>query len=134
MKTAALIGPVQFVAMTYFICIVVSLLVGLGKTKELVLTGKMISVEEALSINLVNKVMPDEKLMEEAFTMAKMITRHSPIAVGLAKFSVQNAQDVDNYTGKIIERAAFSLAFTSDDQTEGMKAFLQKRKPSYKGK
>ncbi len=111
-----------------------SKLVGLGKAKELVLTGKMISAQEALSINLVNKVVPDEKLMEEAFAMAKMITRHSPVAVGLAKFSVQNAQDLDNYTGKIIERAAFSLAFASEDQTEGMKAFLEKRKPSYKGK
>ena len=107
---------------------------GLGKAKELVLTGKMISAEEALSINLVNKVVPDDKLMEEAFAMAKMITRHSPVAVGLAKFSVQNSQDLDNYTGKIIERASFSLAFASEDQTEGMKAFLEKRKPSYKGK
>jgi len=111
-----------------------SKLVGLGKAKELVLTGKMISAEEALAINLVNKVVPDDKLMEEAFAMAKMITRHSPVAVGLAKFSVQNSQDVDNYTGKIIERASFSLAFASEDQTEGMKAFLEKRKPSYKGK
>ncbi len=111
-----------------------SKLVGLGKAKELVLTGKIISAEEALSINLVNKVVPDDKLMEEAFAMARMITRHSPIAVGLAKYSVQNSKDVDNYTGKIIERASFSLAFASEDQKEGMKAFLEKRKPSYKGK
>jgi enoyl-CoA hydratase/carnithine racemase len=111
-----------------------SKLVGLGKAKELVLTGKMISAQEALVIGLVNKVVPDDKLMEEAFAMAKMITRHSPVAVGLAKYSVQNSQDVDNYTGKIIERASFSLAFASEDQKEGMKAFLEKRKPSYKGK
>jgi enoyl-CoA hydratase len=111
-----------------------SKLVGLGKAKELVLTGKIISAEEALSINLVNKVVPDDKLMEEAFAMARMITRHSSIAVGLAKYSVQNSKDVDNYTGKIIERASFSLAFASEDQKEGMKAFLEKRKPNYKGK
>ena len=111
-----------------------SKLVGPGKAKELVLTGKIISAEEALLINLVNKVVPDDKLMEEAFVMARMITRHSPVAVGLAKFSVQNSQNLSNYTGKIIERASFSLAFSSEDQTEGMKAFLEKRKPSYKGK
>jgi enoyl-CoA hydratase/carnithine racemase len=111
-----------------------SKLVGPGKAKELVLTGKIISAEEALFIHLVNKVVPDDKLMEEAFAMARMITRHSPVAVGLAKFSVQNSQDLSNYTGKIIERASFSLAFASEDQTEGMKAFLEKRKPSYKGK
>jgi enoyl-CoA hydratase len=111
-----------------------SKLVGLGKAKELVLTGKMIPAQEALAIGLVNKVVPDDKLMEEAFAMAKMITRHSPVAVGLAKYSVQNSQDVDNYTGKTIERASFSLAFASEDQKEGMKAFLEKRKPSYKGK
>jgi enoyl-CoA hydratase len=111
-----------------------SKLVGLGKAKELVLTGRMISAQEALSIGLVNKVVPDEKLMEETFAMAKLITRHSAVAVGLAKCSVQNAQDLDNYAGKIIERAAFSLAFASDDHTEGMSAFLEKRKPSYKGK
>ena len=111
-----------------------SKLVGPGKAKELVLTGKIISAEEALSIHLINKVVPDDKLMEEAFAMAGMITRHSPVAVGLAKFSVQNSQDLSNYTGKIIERASFSLAFASEDQTEGMKAFLEKRKPSYKGK
>jgi enoyl-CoA hydratase/carnithine racemase len=111
-----------------------SKLVGPGKAKELVLTGKIISAEEALSINLINKVVPDDKLMEEAFAMTKMITRHSPVAVGLAKFSVQNSQDLSNYAGKIIERASFSLAFASEDQTEGMKAFLEKRKPTYKGK
>lgn len=111
-----------------------SKLVGPGKAKELVLTGKIISAEEALLINLVNKVVPDDKLMEEAFVMARMITRHSPVAVGLAKFSVQNSQNLSNYTGKIIERACLSLAFASEDQTEGMKAFLEKRKPSYKGK
>jgi len=111
-----------------------SKLVGPGKAKELVLTGKIISAEEALSINLINKVVPDDKLMEEAFAMTKMITRHSPVAVGLAKFSVQNSQDLSNYAGKIIERASFSLAFASEDQTEGMKAFLEKRKTNLQRK
>lgn len=109
-------------------------LVGLGKAKELVLTGSMISAQEALAINLVNKVVPDEMLMDEAIRMAKSITRHSSVAVGLAKHSVQNASDADLHTGRVIERACFSLAFSSEDKKEGMRAFLEKRKPNYKGK
>jgi enoyl-CoA hydratase/carnithine racemase len=109
-------------------------LVGIGKALELCLTGKVISAQEALAINLVNKVVPDDKLMDEAIAMAKMITRHSPVAIWLTKHSVQNAANIDIHTGKIIERACFSLAFSSEDQTEGMRAFLEKRKPVYKGK
>ena len=109
-------------------------LVGLGKAKELVFTGKIISAQEALAINLVNEVVPDDKLMEGAIAMAKMMTRHSPVALGLAKYALQNAADVDLHTGKAIERTCFSLCFASQDQKEGMRAFLEKRKPSYKEK
>jgi enoyl-CoA hydratase len=109
-------------------------LVGLGKAKELVLTGKIIPSQEALSINLVNKVVPDDKLLEEAFSMAKAMTRHSPIAISLAKYAMQNASDADLQRGRAIERSCFSLAFASQDQTEGMRAFLEKRKPKYQGK
>lgn len=83
---------------------------------------------------MVNKVVPDDKLMEEAASMARMITRHSPVAVGLAKYAVQNAAYVDIYKGKAIERSYFSLAFSSEDQIEGMRAFLEKRRPNYKGR
>jgi len=109
-------------------------LVGMGKACEIVLTGKPIPANEALSIGLVNKVVPEDKLMEEAFSMAKSIIRHSPVAVGLAKYALKNAAEADLKTGKSIERACFSLAFASEDQKEGMRAFLEKRKPVYKGK
>ncbi|MDD5168453.1 MAG: enoyl-CoA hydratase-related protein [Syntrophales bacterium] len=109
-------------------------LVGIGKAKELCLTGRMVPAAEALAIGLVNKVVAEEKLLEEAIAMAKMISRHSPVAVGLTKYSVQNASQTDLRTGKSIERSCFSLAFASEDQTEGMKAFLEKRKPNYRGK
>jgi enoyl-CoA hydratase len=109
-------------------------LVGIGKAKELVMTGKIISAEEACRINLVNAVVEDEKLMEEALNMARMMTKHSPVALGLAKFSIQNGADVDLRTASAIENACFSMAFSSDDQKEGMRAFLEKRKPVYKGK
>jgi enoyl-CoA hydratase/carnithine racemase len=109
-------------------------LVGIGKTKELVMSGKIIGAEEACQINLVNTVVDDEKLMEEAITMARSMTKHSPVALGLAKFSVQNAAEADLRTAAALENAYFSMAFASEDQKEGMRAFLEKRKPIYKGK
>jgi len=109
-------------------------LVGMGKACELVLTGRPIPAPEALAIGLVNKVVPEEKLLDEALSMAKAITRHSPVAVSLAKYAVKNAAEADLKTGKSIERACFSLAFASEDQKEGMRAFLEKRKPAYKGR
>lgn len=108
-------------------------LVGLGKAKEMVLTGCMIDAAEALRINLVNQVVPDDQLMTSAIEMAKTISRHSPVALGLAKYAVQNAADADIHTARTIENTCFSLAFSSEDKTEGMKAFLEKRKPDYKG-
>jgi len=109
-------------------------LVGLGKAMELVLTGRMISAAEALRINLVNEVVPDEQLMAEAKKMAQVISRHSPVALVLAKYAVQNSVGADLATGRAIENTCFSLAFASEDKTEGMRAFLEKRKPFYKGK
>lgn len=109
-------------------------LVGLGKAKELVLTGQMIDAREALRINLVNKVVPDDRLMDEAMEMARQMSKHSPVALGLAKYAVQNAAEADLHTARTIENTCFSLAFASEDKTEGMKAFLEKRKPVYKGK
>lgn len=109
-------------------------LVGMGKAKELVFTGKPITAREALEINLVNRVVPDSKLMEEALQMAKSISRHSSVALGLAKYALENAGNMDTYTAESIENACFSLAFASSDQKEGMHAFLEKRKPQYQGK
>jgi enoyl-CoA hydratase/carnithine racemase len=108
-------------------------LIGIAKAKELVMTGNIISAEEAHSINLVNAVVDDEKLMEEALNMARLMARHSPIALGLAKLSIQNAADTDLRTATAFENACFSIAFASEDQKEGMRAFLEKRKPEYKG-
>lgn len=108
-------------------------LVGLGKAMELVLTGSMISAEEALRINLVNQVVSDDQLMEEALKMARVIAKHSPVALALAKYAVQNAANGDLHTGRAIENTCFSIAFSSEDQKEGMRAFLEKREPKYRG-
>jgi enoyl-CoA hydratase/carnithine racemase len=109
-------------------------LVGIGKAKELVMTGKMISAEEACRINLVNAVVDDENVMEEAIALAQSMTRHSPVALGLAKYSVQNAAEANLQTATALENACFALSFSSEDQKEGMRAFLEKRKPQYQGR
>jgi enoyl-CoA hydratase len=109
-------------------------LVGVGKAKEMVFTGKPINAHEALRINLINKVVPDDKLMEETMKMARTISQHSPVALGLAKYAIQNEANMDIYTAETMENALFSLAFASEDQKEGMMAFLEKRKPNYQGK
>lgn len=108
-------------------------LVGIGKAKELVMTGKVIKAEEALRINLVNQVVPEDQLMEAALKMARSMSKHSPVALGLAKYAIENAANMDMYTAECIENTCFSLAFASSDQKEGMKAFLEKRTPVYKG-
>jgi len=109
-------------------------LVGLGKAMELVLTGAMISAQEAREINLVNKVVPDGQLMEEALKTARAMAKHSPVALALAKYAVQNAAGSSLQAGRAIENICFSIAFSSEDQKEGMHAFLEKRQPKYKGR
>lgn len=109
-------------------------LVGISKAKELVFTGKPITAAEAKAIGLINKVVPDEEVLNEAIKMARSIARHSPVALGLAKYVLNNAANMDIHSAESLENACFSLAFASEDQKEGMTAFLEKRKPVYKGK
>lgn len=109
-------------------------LVGIGRAKELILTGKIISAEEAYRINLVNTVVDDDRLMEEAVAAAQAMTRHSPVALALAKYSIQNAAEASLQTAAALENACFALSFSSADQEEGMRAFLEKRKPHYQGR
>lgn len=107
-----------------------------GKTRamEMVLTGRFISAKEAYDFGLVNKVVPVEFYLEEATAMAKMIAEKSPVAARLAKESVLNSFDTTIETGLEFERKNFYLLFSSDDQKEGMKAFIEKRKPNFSGK
>lgn len=108
--------------------------IGKAKAMELVLTGRFISGEEAVSYGLVNKVVPVEMYMHEATTLAKEIAQMSPIAAQLAKESVNRSFETHLDEGLTFERKNFYLTFSSEDQTEGMKAFVEKRKPVYKGK
>jgi enoyl-CoA hydratase len=108
--------------------------VGKAKAMEIVLTGKMIGAQEALQWGLVNKVVPVEMYLEEAKSLAREIASKPPLAVRLAKEAVLKAFDTTIEGGLEFERKNFYLLFASDDQKEGMKAFVEKRKPLWTGK
>ena len=108
--------------------------IGKARTMEMVLTGKFISAEEASSYGLVNRVVPIELYLEEAMKLAGDIAEMSPIASMLAKESVNRSFETHLDEGLHFERKNFYMAFASEDQKEGMQAFVEKRKPIYKGK
>ena len=108
--------------------------IGKAKAMELVLTGKFLSAEEALTYRLINKIVPVEMYLREAITLAKEIAQMSPIAIQLAKEAVNRSFETHLDEGLQFERKNFYLAFASDDQKEGMRAFIEKRKPNYLGK
>jgi len=108
--------------------------VGKSKAMELILTGKFFSAQEALSFGLVSKVVPVDSYLTEALTLAKEIAQLSPVAVQLAKETVNRSFETQLDEGLAFERKNFYLSFASADQKEGMKAFIEKRKPNFTGK
>jgi enoyl-CoA hydratase len=108
--------------------------IGKAKAMELVLTGRFISAEEALHLKLINKVVPVEMYLNEAVQLAKEIATMSPVAIQLAKEAVNRSFETHLDEGLMFERKNFYLTFASEDQKEGMNAFIEKRTPEYKGK
>jgi enoyl-CoA hydratase len=108
--------------------------VGKFKAMEMVLTGGMIDAAEALHIGLVNKIVPVELLLAEAKVMAGVIASKPPIAVRFAKEAVLKAGNLPLDEGLAFERKSFFTLVASADGHEGMQAFLEKRKPEFKGK
>lgn len=108
--------------------------VGKAKAMELILTGRFLSAQEAHFYGLVNKVVPVEMYMHEAVELAKEIAQMPAIAVQLAKEAINRSFETQLDEGLMFERKNFYLTFASEDQKEGMKAFIEKRKPVYKGK
>jgi len=108
--------------------------VGKALAMELVLTGKFISAEEALQAGLINRIVPVEVLREETLKLAREIAKQSPVAVKLAKEAVLNSFNSTLDEGLIFERKNFYLTFASEDQKEGMAAFVEKRVAEFKGK
>jgi enoyl-CoA hydratase len=94
----------------------------------------MVDAAEALRIGLVNKVVEPEKLMDEARALAKQIAANAPVAVSLAKRAINQGIEVDLKSGCAIEAELFGLCFSTEDQKEGMKAFIEKREAKFKGR
>ncbi len=107
----------------------------MGKSKAMyyALTGEMINAAEARELGLVAKVVPASTLMQETFVVAKRIASKSPVASSLIKESINQSFEMSLSQGLMLERRNFYLTFASDDQKEGMNAFLEKRTPDYKG-
>lgn len=108
--------------------------VGKVRAMEMVLTGATIGAEEARSRGLVNQVVAREQVLARAREMARTIAAMPPIAVRLAKESVLTALDTPLDIGLNHERKLFSLLFATEDQKEGMRAFLEKRPASFEGR
>jgi len=105
---------------------------GIGIAKELIFTGEMIDAQEALKIRLVNKVFPKENILNEAKNIAKKIIANGPLAIKLAKQAINQALNMSIDQAKEWEIKLFALNFTSIEAKEGLKAFLEKRKPNWK--
>lgn len=109
--------------------------VGKVLAMELVLTGKFISAEETLAAGWIkNRIVPVELMMDETLKLAREIAKQSPVAVKLAKEAVNNAFNSTLDEGLLFERKNFYLTFASEDQKEGMAAFVEKRTPDFKGR
>ena len=107
-------------------------LVGAGWASEMILTGDMIDAPTAERIGLVNHVVPHERLLEEAKAIARKILEKGPRAVALAKAAIHQALETSLSAGLAFETEAFGLAGATADKREGMKAFLEKRKPAFR--
>jgi len=111
-----------------------SRLIGMTRAKELIYTGDFIDANTAYSFGLINKVVSPDNLMTEARELAQKILSKSSIALSRAKEAITSGAEIDLSSGLDLEAQCFALCFATEDQKEGMAAFMQKRKPEFKGK
>ena len=109
-------------------------LVGVGRAIDLILTGDMISAQDALVAGLATRIAAPDDLLDTARGVAASILAKGPLAVRLAKLVVRTGMDADRRTGLVVEQLAQSLLYTTDDKREGAEAFLAKRAPHWSGR
>ncbi|MBI4545677.1 MAG: enoyl-CoA hydratase/isomerase family protein [Gemmatimonadetes bacterium] len=109
-------------------------LVGFGRAMRLVLTGEMIDAEEAERMGLVDLVVDDPALADRTRELARLLAGYSPVALRLAKEAVRAALETPLEAGLRYERELFGMAFSSEDMREGVRAFLEKRAPEFRGR
>jgi enoyl-CoA hydratase len=107
--------------------------IGKARAMEMILTGKMFSAKEMFNAGLVSKVVSDESYLDEALNLAKEIANKPTVTVQIAKQCILKSYDTSLEDGLEYERQSFYLLFASEDKFEGMKAFIEKRKPTWKG-
>jgi len=109
-------------------------LIGEGKAMQMILSGEMIDAQEAWRLGLVNEVHPIDQLEARTMELAARIAEKSPIALAMAKTAVKNAARMNLREGLDSEIDLFALCFSTDDKEEGVRAFIEKRKPDFKGR
>ncbi|MDP4083918.1 MAG: enoyl-CoA hydratase-related protein [Bacillota bacterium] len=109
-------------------------LIGTAKALELILTAKRFPAEEAMSFGLLTKVVPNTKVLSESLAFAEEMLMNGPIAIQQAKLAIKNGMDVNFQQGLEIEQKAYEKTIPTDDRLEALQAFLEKRKPVFKGK
>ncbi|NRA98535.1 MAG: enoyl-CoA hydratase/isomerase family protein [Rhodobacteraceae bacterium] len=108
--------------------------VGKAKSMEMHLTGRFMDAEEAERAGIVSRVVPAKKLLEEAYAAAHKITEKSMLATMAVKEAVNRSQETSLHEGLLFERRVFQSLFATEDQTEGMAAFVEKREPQFRDK
>lgn len=106
-------------------------LIGVGRAKELIFTGRKVKADEAFTMGLVNKVVENENLVNEAIAMMKEILTMAPMAVGYVKVAINKGLDLDLNNALELEKDLAAITFGSEDKAEGMVAFLEKRNPNF---
>lgn len=109
-------------------------LIGEARAKELILTADLVDAETALRLGIVSRVMPQAELMPAALELAQRIAEHPPLAVRFAKRAINRGMQTDLDSGLEYERYAAAMIIDSDDRKEGMRAFVEKRKPVFTGR
>ena len=108
--------------------------IGQTRARELIYLGHVVSAEEALRVGLVNRVVPHDRLAEETAKLTAELAARAPVALAQAKRATAVAADADLETGCRFEVEAFGVTFATEDRVEGLKAFLEKRTPAWKGR
>jgi enoyl-CoA hydratase len=109
-------------------------LVGLRRAKEICMTGDMLDAHEAYRLGLVNRVVPHDRLMLEARAMAEKLLAKSPVTLRLLKQAISEGYGLPLEAGLAVEAKTWAIAFATEDRTEGVAAFLEKRKAAFKGR
>lgn len=107
-------------------------LVGMARAKEIVYTGEVVDATSALQMGMINKVVPHDKLMEEAKALARKLLSKSSVTLSYAKKAFNTGADIDLPAALDLDESYFARCFATEDQKEGMKAFTEKRKPEFK--